>query len=136
MRADALAVAALTLALFAAALFALPVALLAFALQPRLFVGSGDGVKPGADDRAPRLGGAAHDGGDELRALWRTAMDRSRTLVNGLIEYQPGAMEAVHGPEGRRYSLRWILTHMVEEYARHAGHADLLRESIAGLTPP
>lgn len=77
---------------------------------------------------------AAHDGGDELRALWRTAMDRSRTLVNGLIEYQPGAMEAVHGPEGRRYSLRWILTHMVEEYARHAGHADLLRESIDGLT--
>ena len=63
--------------------------------------------------------------GDELRALWRTAMDRSRTLVNGLIEYQPGAMEAVHGPEGRRYSLRWILTHMVEEYARHAGHAAL-----------
>lgn len=77
---------------------------------------------------------AAHDGGDELRALWRTAMDRSRTLVNGLIEYQPGAMEAVHGPEGHRYSLRWILTHMVEEYARHAGHADLLRESIDGLT--
>jgi hypothetical protein len=29
-------------------------------------------------------------------------------------------------------SLRWILFHMIEEYARHLGHADLLRESIDG----
>ena len=31
-------------------------------------------------------------------------------------------------------SLRWILVHLVEEYARHNGHADLLRESIDGQT--
>ncbi|MGH3151363.1 MAG: DinB family protein [Streptosporangiaceae bacterium] len=31
-------------------------------------------------------------------------------------------------------SLRWVLTHMVEEYARHNGHADLLREAIDGAT--
>jgi Protein of unknown function (DUF664) len=31
-------------------------------------------------------------------------------------------------------SLRWILIHMIEETARHAGHADLLRESIDGAT--
>ena len=31
-------------------------------------------------------------------------------------------------------TLRWILVHMVEEYARHNGHADLLRESVDGLT--
>jgi hypothetical protein len=30
-------------------------------------------------------------------------------------------------------SLRWILVHLVEEYARHNGHADLLRESVDGL---
>jgi hypothetical protein len=30
--------------------------------------------------------------------------------------------------------LRWILCHMIEEYARHNGHADLLRESVDGLT--
>ena len=36
--------------------------------------------------------------------------------------------------DGNRTSLRWILVHMVEEYARHAGHADLLRESIDGST--
>jgi len=31
-------------------------------------------------------------------------------------------------------SLRWILFHLVEEYARHVGHADILRESVDGLT--
>ncbi len=37
-------------------------------------------------------------------------------------------------PTGQQFSLRWILTHMIEEYARHNGHADLLRESIDGAT--
>ncbi len=32
------------------------------------------------------------------------------------------------------YSLRWVLIHMVEEYARHNGHADLIRERIDGAT--
>lgn len=36
-------------------------------------------------------------------------------------------------PDGRAPSLRWILVHMIEEYARHNGHADLLRESVDGL---
>jgi uncharacterized damage-inducible protein DinB len=35
---------------------------------------------------------------------------------------------------GQQFSLRWILTHMIEEYARHNGHADLLRETIDGAT--
>ncbi len=33
---------------------------------------------------------------------------------------------------GERISLRYVLTHMIEEYARHNGHADLLREAIDG----
>lgn len=33
-----------------------------------------------------------------------------------------------------KVSLRWILTHMIEEYARHNGHADLFREAIDGQT--
>jgi hypothetical protein len=37
-------------------------------------------------------------------------------------------------PDGRAPSLRWILVHMIEEYARHVGHADLLRESVDGQT--
>lgn len=32
------------------------------------------------------------------------------------------------------FSLRWIYTHMIEEYARHNGHADLIRERIDGFT--
>jgi hypothetical protein len=35
---------------------------------------------------------------------------------------------------GGLFSLRWILTHMIEEYARHNGHADLLRERLDGST--
>jgi uncharacterized damage-inducible protein DinB len=35
---------------------------------------------------------------------------------------------------GQQFSLRWILTHMIEEYARHNGHADLLRERVDGAT--
>jgi hypothetical protein len=35
---------------------------------------------------------------------------------------------------GKSLSLRWIMVHMIEEYARHNGHADLLRERIDGVT--
>jgi hypothetical protein len=34
--------------------------------------------------------------------------------------------------DGRHFSLRWVLLHLIEETARHAGHADLLREAIDG----
>ena len=37
-------------------------------------------------------------------------------------------------PSGRTISLRWLLVHMVEEYARHNGHADLIRQAIDGVT--
>ncbi|MCX5241408.1 DinB family protein [Streptomyces prunicolor] len=39
-----------------------------------------------------------------------------------------------HRRTGERFNLRWIYTHMIEEYARHNGHADLLRERIDGNT--
>jgi Protein of unknown function (DUF664) len=35
---------------------------------------------------------------------------------------------------GNRVSMRWVLIHMVEETARHAGHADIVRELIDGAT--
>ena len=35
-------------------------------------------------------------------------------------------------PDGRHFSLRWVLMHLLEETARHAGHADMLREAIDG----
>jgi uncharacterized damage-inducible protein DinB len=41
---------------------------------------------------------------------------------------------AAHPGTGEHFSLRWILVHLIEEYARHNGHADLLREAIDGVT--
>jgi uncharacterized damage-inducible protein DinB len=43
-------------------------------------------------------------------------------------------LDEVEVGETRTLSLRWILTHLVEEYARHNGHADLIREAIDGST--
>jgi hypothetical protein len=43
-------------------------------------------------------------------------------------------MSARTGRHGGPYSLRWIMTHMIEETGRHAGHADILRERIDGAT--
>jgi hypothetical protein len=40
----------------------------------------------------------------------------------------------VHPRTGRQLSVRWLYLHMLEEYARHNGHADLLRERIDGAT--
>ncbi len=43
-----------------------------------------------------------------------------------------GLVSQVADPDRGGMSLRWVLTHMIEEYARHLGHADLLREHIDG----
>jgi uncharacterized protein DUF664 len=56
------------------------------------------------------------------------AVERARSVIKDL---DPGE---VGEESGRRYSLRWVLTHMIEEYARHNGHADLLRERLDGST--
>jgi hypothetical protein len=53
-----------------------------------------------------------------------------------LSQGEAAALSVIHpawGGQGR-VSLRWVLTHMIEEYARHNGHADLIRESIDGET--
>ena len=45
----------------------------------------------------------------------------------------PAGLDAMYtGRDGDEVSLRWVLTHMLQEYARHAGHADLMREMIDG----
>jgi uncharacterized damage-inducible protein DinB len=78
---------------------------------------------------------AADDLPDELRTLWQDAVDQSRSLVAGALA--SGGLEQLaqrKWPDGRAPSLRWILCHMIEEYARHNGHADLLRESVDGET--
>jgi uncharacterized damage-inducible protein DinB len=78
---------------------------------------------------------AADDTPEQLFALWQDAVDRSRSLVaDALAEGgldQPAQRE---WPDGRSPSLRWIVCHMIEEYARHNGHADLIREAVDGQT--
>jgi uncharacterized damage-inducible protein DinB len=76
---------------------------------------------------------AAEDPPEELRALWQDAVARSRSLAAEALG--DGGLERLARrtwPDGRAPSLRWILVHMIEEYARHNGHADLLRESVDG----
>ena len=79
---------------------------------------------------------AADDGPDQLHALWEDAVARSRARVAEALD--AGGLEqlAVRAwPDSDELpSLRWILCHMIEEYARHNGHADLLRESVDGAT--
>ena len=78
---------------------------------------------------------AADDAPDELRALWQGAVARSRASVaEALAAGGLGQPARRTWPDGRTPSLRWILVHMIEEYARHNGHADLLRESVDGQT--
>ena len=78
---------------------------------------------------------AAGDPPDQLFELWHEAVSRSRASVSSALA--AGGLEQLARRgwrDGRAPSLRWILLHMIEEYARHNGHADLIRESIDGLT--
>jgi len=78
---------------------------------------------------------AADDTPAQLDELWRDAVTRSRSLVaQALADGGLDRMAERTWSDGRAPSLRWILVHMTEEYARHNGHADLIRESLDGLT--
>lgn len=83
---------------------------------------------------------------------WHTAVDDDPAVLHGLFDeavtasgkyiaqaLDEGGLDRLSVRESRHdggghFSLRWILMHMVEEYARHNGHADLIRESIDGAT--
>jgi uncharacterized damage-inducible protein DinB len=82
---------------------------------------------------------------------WRTAAEDDPTALFALFDRAvaagnrriaatlagPGLDAESVRPSRRteeKFTLRWILVHLIEEYARHAGHADLIRESIDGAT--
>jgi uncharacterized damage-inducible protein DinB len=72
---------------------------------------------------------------DVSRADAATDLARFVSETDALRESVRGHdLDEVEEDGDRRLSLRWILTHLVEEYARHNGHADLLREAIDGST--
>ncbi|TDU84185.1 uncharacterized protein DUF664 [Kribbella voronezhensis] len=64
---------------------------------------------------------------DDLRR-YDEAVDRARAAIADLDP------DFIGEDEGKRFTLRWVLAHMIEEYARHNGHADLLREHLDGAT--
>jgi hypothetical protein len=63
-------------------------------------------------------------------ATWAGEVAAARRVT----EQHPLDAVAVIPSTGHQVSLRWVLTHMIDEYARHLGHADLVRELIDGLT--
>lgn len=86
--------------------------------QPRL-------PGPDKDPDAEWLVDADTDAGAVL-ADYRSACARSNQIARAAGSLE----EHARRPESTQYSLRWILVHMVEETARHAGHADILRELL------
>ncbi|MEV8592122.1 DinB family protein [Streptomyces sp. NPDC052012] len=68
----------------------------------------------------------------EANAAWQAEIDIARRNAAGfaLDDLSKGRSKN----SGEPFSLRWIYTHMIEEYARHNGHADLIRERLDGAT--
>ncbi|MFB9775909.1 DinB family protein [Brevibacterium otitidis] len=68
----------------------------------------------------------------EARALFADSLARSREITAGLADLS--APVAKPAREGEAWNVRWVLVHMIEEYSRHLGHADLIREHLDGST--
>jgi len=67
----------------------------------------------------------------KILALYEQEVERSRAIVARASLDDPAAND--HAGR-RRVTLRWIIVHMIEEVARHLGHADLIRERLDGAT--
>ena len=83
------------------------------------FDGDFDNVDPATTDAAVV---------DATFGAWRAQISRAREIVAALP-----SLDEVRTRRGEEISARWVLVHMIEEYARHNGHADLLRERIDGV---
>ncbi|WP_193070691.1 DinB family protein [Brevibacterium sp. FME37] len=75
---------------------------------------------------------AANDSPEYLITLHAKACERSRQILADIDDLD--TLVAREPSSGDRFNVRWVLIHMIEEYARHVGHADLIRESIDGAT--
>ncbi|WP_372446784.1 DinB family protein [Microbispora oryzae] len=83
------------------------------------------------DDPDGEFDNAGTASAEEAFATWREEIEHARAAEAACADLDATTKT---GREGVHYSLRWILIHMIEEYARHNGHADLLRERIDGAT--
>ena len=78
---------------------------------------------------------ACEDSPDILRKNWESSVMLSNQQIEKFLS--EGGLDGLAlrtWPSGESPSLRWILVHMIEEYARHNGHADLMREVVDGQT--
>lgn len=101
-----------------------------------------DGTSPGAPwetvnwDTQPdwEFDSAFDDSPDDLYALWDGAVECSRARLDAAVA-DGGLDQGIHltGPDGMPVSLRRLVCDLIEEYGRHTGHADLLREAVDGL---
>lgn len=71
---------------------------------------------------------------DDAFETWRREVSKAEEWFDSVPESDLGREMPIPGREGERVSVRDMVVHMVEEYARHCGHADLLRETIDGRT--
>jgi uncharacterized damage-inducible protein DinB len=67
---------------------------------------------------------------EAILALYEDEAARARTIAADAASFDDIAAD----PRAKGRSLRWIMIHMIEEYARHLGHADIMREAIDGRT--
>jgi uncharacterized damage-inducible protein DinB len=75
----------------------------------------------------------ALDAPDYVYAVWRAAVERSRAIVAEVIDERGlDGRASFTLPDGRTPTVREMLLDMIEEYARHTGHADVLREAVDG----
>lgn len=78
---------------------------------------------------------AADDTPEKLYALWRGAVERSRAAMTAMLTHggldQPAKYTSTDS--GESPNLRRIVVDLHDEYARHVGHADLMREAVDGL---
>jgi Protein of unknown function (DUF664) len=87
------------------------------------------------DDPDWEFTSAAEDSPEELYALYDGAVERARERYAAALA-GGGVDQPIHlaNNEGEHASLRRLLCDQLEEYGRHTGHADLLREAVDGLT--
>jgi hypothetical protein len=89
---------------------------------------------PWDDDPDWDFTSADDDTPESLYALWAATIERSRASVQRAIADDGLGHPAHLGWDGQHVSLRRLLFDLVEEYGRHTGHADLLREAVDGVT--
>ena len=98
-------------------------------LQGRELVEPWSGVD-WASDRDWDFESASGMTADELLADHEHACEKSREILAEVADLD--TLTERGNRDGEKFNVRWILIHLIEEYARHAGHADILREDIDG----